>query len=491
MKNPYYITTAIDYVNGKPHIGHALEKVLVDALARYHRARGEDVFLLMGADEHGTKIARAAEAAGKSPQAFADEMSREFRGLKDALNLSWDAFIRTTDRDLHWPGVLKMWQALSASGDIYKKSYRGLYCVGHEAFVTEKDLVDGICADHKKPPETIEEENYFFRLSKYTSAIREKIESGEFRIFPESRRNEILSLLEQGLSDVSFSRPRESLSWGVPVPGDESQTMYVWADALTNYISAIGYGREGDPQAKASFEKWWPAEAQMIGKDILRFHAAIWPAMLLSAGLPLPKRLLVHGFITVEGEKMSKTVGNVIDPAELVRQYGADPVRYYLLREIPSGEDGDWSDRKFRALYNGDLANGIGNFASRVLALAAREGELRPILSDPALKRAKEEAGAKVWRKVEEFKFHEELAAIWEFIAAGDEYVNRMEAWKIESPEKRQEVLGNLVAALEAAGRLLLPFLPATAEKILKNIIPLEGGMVRAEKGDPLFPRIV
>src|SRR3989344_53768 len=327
MPKKFYITTSIAYVNAPPHIGFALESVQADVLARWHRQQGEEVFFVSGTDEHGAKIVRAAEAAGKAPQELVDANAQEFKNLKKTLNLSWDGFIRASDQKTHWPVAQELWRRLEASGDLYKKRYSGRYCVGHEAFITQKDLKDGRCDLHKKEPETIEEENWFFKLSNYTKEIESRIRNNELRIVPESRKNEILALLEEGLEDVSFSRPRKDLDWGVPVPEDDTQTMYVWADALSNYIS--GYG---------GIKAWeeHPADVHCIGKDILRFHGAIWPAMLLSANLPLPKNIFVHGFITVDGEKMSKSVGNVIDPFELVKRYGTDAVRYYLLREIPS-----------------------------------------------------------------------------------------------------------------------------------------------------------
>ena len=375
MSSKYYITTAIDYVNAKPHIGHALEKIQADVLARFHRIKGEDVWFLTGTDEHGATNVRAAEKAGKEIKDFVNENSEKFRELKKVLNLSWNDFIRTSDQKRHWPGAQKLWLKLVEAGDIYKKKYKGLYCVGHEAFVTEKDLVDGKCRDHQKAPEVIEEENYFFRLAKYSKEIESRIRNNELRILPETRKNEILSFIESGLEDVSFSRPHKDLSWGIPVPNDPEHTMYVWCDALANYITAVGYGNQqpksafsadsgaspaesqiigSQPNNQQQFGYWWPADLHIIGKDILRFHAAIWPGMLLSAGLPLPKSIFVHGFVTVEGQKMSKTIGNVIDPVELVKKYGTNTVRYFLLREIPSGEDGDFSYKKLEERYNGD-----------------------------------------------------------------------------------------------------------------------------------------
>ena len=461
----FYITTAIDYVNAKPHIGHAIEKIQADVLARFHRQKGDEVWFLTGTDEHGAKIARAAQAAGKDPKDFVDDGAGHFKDLKKALNLSWDDFIRTSSQKRHWPGAQKLWLKLFEAGDLYKKSYKGLYCVGHEAFITEKDLVDGKCRDHQTAPELIEEENWFFRLSKYSDKIKSVIESGELKIIPESRENEILSLIRQGLEDVSFSRPRKDLSWGIPVPNDPEHTMYVWCDALTNYITAIGYGQEQNIEISKyrNFEYWWPADLHIIGKDILRFHTAIWPGMLLSAGLPLPKAIFVHGFITVEGQKMSKTIGNVIDPAELVKKYGTDPVRYYLLREIPAYEDGDFSIAKFEERYSADLVHGLGNLVARVLALAKKSD----IVEKEAFKKEIKQAKQNSEKLIVEFRFNDALAAIWQLIFIGDKYVDKKKPWTLE-PEsvEFQEIIGSLLHLISEIGKLIEPFLPETSEKI-------------------------
>jgi len=439
----FYLTTSIAYVNAPPHLGFALELIQADVLARFRRQKGDEVFFLAGTDEHGAKIVKAAEAAGKTPRALADENAAKFQALKELLNLSWDDFIRTSDQKRHWPQAIGLWRRIAAAGDIYKKNYQGLYCVGHEAFVTEKDLVYGKCRDHEQAPEIIEEENYFFRLSRYAPAVAEEIVNNRLKIIPESRASEVLNFIKQGMEDISFSRPRKDLVWGIPVPGDDSQTIYVWVDALANYLYPQGL---------------WPADVHLIGKDILRFHALYWPAMLLSAGLPLPKSIFVHGHITVESQKMSKSLGNVIDPAELVKKYGAEAVRYYLLREIPAAEDGDFSYHRFEERYNADLADGLGNFNARVTALAKNGGQI----SDARNKQAAEiikETIIKVSRKIEAFKFHEALAAIWNLIAFGDRLVNEKQAWK------NRECLPDLLAILQTTKKLIAPFLPATAEK--------------------------
>lgn len=480
-----YATTSIAYVNDAPHIGFALELIQADAWVRFFRQQGKEVYFLTGVDEHGAKIARAAAAQNKTPKELVDENSEKFRVLKETLNLSWDDFIRTTDQKRHWPGAQKMWQKLVNSGDIYKKKYKGLYCVGHEAFVTEKDLINGICQDHQKAPEIVEEENWFFRLSKYSKEIESKIKNNELRITPESRKNEILSLFKEGLEDISFSRPSKDLFWGVPVPDDDTQTMYVWCDALVNYISVLGYGSKNE---KLFNELWEKSENRVhfIGKDILRFHAAIWPAMLLSAGLELPKNIFVHGHITRDGQKMSKSIGNVVSPDELVEKYGVDAVRYYLLREIPSSGDGDFSYEKFEERYNGELANGLGNFSARVLTLASKTqinadeyADLRGKNSEIVKKI--EETKKRVEQKISDFKFNEALAAIWELISFGDNYVNETKPW--ENPESKKEIISDLVIILKSVAESIAPFLPETSEKILIAI-------KENKKPENLFPRL-
>ena len=517
----FYITTSIPYVNSAPHLGNVLDSVYADVLARYKRERGFDVRFLTGSDEHGVKIVRSAAArfAGEPRpskdgreavpqeiiQQFVDENSAKFRALKDALNLSWDDFIRTSDQKRHWPGAQKIWQKLVEAGDLYKKTYSGLYCVGHEAFVTEKDLEDGICKDHQKKPETIEEENWFFKLSKYSKEIEKRIRNKELRIIPETREHEILTFLKAGLEDVSFSRPSKDLSWGVPVPGDQSQTMYVWAEALVCYISALGFGSTGSPQVGGEklFEKFWlkgDEIVQVIGKDNLRFHAAIWPGMLLAAGLPLPKQLFVHGFLTVDGKKISKTVGNVIDPFELVKKYGTDAVRYYLLKEISPFEDGDFSYEKFETLYNADLANGIGNFISRIYQLAhmfiAEENEK---IVDDHVKKHAQQIEEVVEGRLGEYKFHEATSSIRDFIAFGDRYVNENKPWSLDLHNASIKTW-NLVFISEKLANLIKPFLPETAGKIANAIEKMKNPRANladpsSEFGDPkklepLFPRI-
>lgn len=479
----FYITTSIAYTNAAPHLGYILELIYADALARYHRERGDEVFFLTGTDEHGAKIAKAAEKQKKTPREFVDSISSEFRELKGYFDLSWNEFIRTSDTAKHTPGVNTMWETLVSEGDIYKKKYKGLYCVGHEAFVTAKDLVDGKCVDHDREPEPVEEENYFFKLSRYSEHIKTLIQNKELVILPEYKEREILTLLEQGLEDVSFSRPRKDLAWGIPVPGDETQTIYVWADALTNYLTGIGFPDK-------SYETWWPADIHMIGKDILRFHAAIWPGMLIAAHLPLPKAIYVHGFVTVNGRKMSKTIGNVLGLKEIQEKiplntpYGVDALRYYFLREIPSGGDGDFSFDKFFERYEGDLVNGLGNFVSRVGTLSHKIGECNIAEASETVQIRISEA-QKDWReKIETFHLHEALHAAWELLGFGDSYINEKEPWKTND----KKVIAGLILIVAALGEMVYPFMPRAAGAI-KSLIELEPTLKMKKPETPLFPR--
>jgi methionyl-tRNA synthetase len=474
-KKKFYITTSIAYTNAPPHIGYALELIQADVIARYHKLLDEDVFFLTGTDEHGQKVVKAAEEAGKSPKEFTDEISSKFKELTKVLNISNNDkdFIRTTDQKRHWPAVKEVWLKLKENDDISEEQlYKGLYCVGCEAFITKKDLIDGKCKIHQKEPEIVEEENYFFKLSKYSKQIEEIIKKDEVKIIPEGRKNEILSFISQGLDDVSFSRPRKDLKWGIPVPDDDTQTIYVWADALINYISVLGY-----PNGE-KFKRYWPADIHFVGKDILRFHATIWLGMLLSLKLPLPKNIFVHGFITSAGQKMSKSLGNIIDPFELVKKYGVDAVRYFLLREIPPSEDGDFTYEKFEERYNADLAKGLGNLLARVIKLT--EGIKVSIKNDKVFEKEISNVFKRYKKTLEEFKFNDTLVSIWELISVCDEYIEKERPW--EKKENQKTVISNLLYTIGEIAKLLAPFLPETSEKILKQI--------ETKKSRPLFPRI-
>ena len=464
-KKPFYLTTPIFYPNAKLHMGHAYTTTLSDAIVRYHRdILGEKSYFLTGSDENTQKMIDAAQKAGKEPIEFLDEIVAKFTTLFIELNISYDQFIRTTDQKQHWPGAQYLWTKLVEADDIYKKQYEGLYCIGHEAFVTEKDLVDDKCPDHGTVPQFLKEENYFFRLSKYNDQIKTKIVSGELSIIPESRRNEILALLNVGLEDVSFSRPRKAdwpLGLGVPVPGDDTQVMYVWCDALSNYISALGYGQESD----SLYQKFWPG-MHVIGKDILRFHAAIWPGMLLSAGVPLPKALLVHGFITSGGKKMSKSLGNVIDPEELISEYGTDAVRYFLLRHVSPFEDGDITREGFKDAYNSGLANGLGNLSSRIMQLAQTHLEKGTRPEPSGCAREYTEA-------FEALEINRAAEYIWSQVQLLDQKITETEPFKVvkTDPDSGKKLIFDLTQELYTIAHMLTPFLPETAEKIKKAVI--------------------
>jgi methionyl-tRNA synthetase len=472
----YYVTTSIPYVNGEPHLGHAMEYVMADALARYARAEGKNVIYSTGTDEHGGKIAEKAEQAGVSQEVFADQMSQKFRDLAQMLNVSNDRFIRTTDKG-HVQRAQLIWKALA--GDIYKNKYVGWYCTGDEAFFTESVVKEnnGVCPNHNRPYEKIEEENYFFRLSKYTDQVREAIEKNSFLITPSTRRNEILALLNDGLEDISVSRPKEKISWGIPVPGDNSHVMYVWFEALMNYITVLGYPEHDD------FKKFWPANVQVIGKDIIRFHAAIWPAMLLSMGLPLPRSLYVHGFINIDGKKMSKSLGNYIAPEEIIAKYSTDVFRYFFLRHIPSYDDGDFSWERLEAAYNGELANELGNTVQRTLAMIQKYqdgiiGDIPPAKHDIA----------QYIEAMEECRFDRALDEIWEHIRSLNQYIDEAKPWVIAKTADEthlREVLAYQASCLLQIADMLEPIMPATGQTIKAMF---SEGIVRPIEGT-LFPR--
>src|SRR3990172_1201454 len=480
-KNRFYVTTAIPYVNAAPHIGFALEIVQADLLARYHRLIGDDTFFLTGTDENALKNVQSAEKAGVPVKEFVDDNSSDLEDLKGALNISFDDFIRTTE-ERHVKGAQKLWQACDPD-DIYQKKYRGLYCVGCEQFYTEKELVDGKCPEHGIVPETVEEENYFFKLSKYQKQLEKLIESDELKIVPESRKNEVLSFIRGGLKDFSISRSKaRAKGWGIPVPGDEKQVIYVWFDALSNYINALGYADDGE-----KFKKYWlenPNRTHVIGKGILRFHAVgkgiirfhavYWPAMLLSAGIPLPTEIFVHGYLTVDGQKISKSLGNVIDPFALAEKYGTDPVRYYLLAKFSPFEDGDFSEAKLKETYNAGLANGLGNLVSRVAKLAEGKeiGDRRSEIGEEKYENA-----------LENFRLDEALAIAWSRMSELDKYVNENKPWE-KQDEALDKDLRYLISNILSLTSLLEPFLPETAEKIRKQF----AGKIKP--ASPLFPRL-
>jgi methionyl-tRNA synthetase len=471
----YYVANAIPYVNAEPHVGHALEYILGDVLARAARQQGKPVLFSTGADEHGSKMFQTATKLGIKPEQLAEQMSQKFIKLEKALNISNDRFIRTSDKS-HEQRAQIIWKNLAH--DIYKAKYTGWYDVKQEEFVPEsKADPERMKPDHPQAYQKLEEENYFFHLSNYTDRVREAIESGAYEIVPKTRKHEVLALLKEGLEDISISRPKEKLDWGIPVPGDRTQVMYVWFEALMNYLTVLGYPEHED------FKKFWPTNVHVVGKDITRFHAAIWPAMLLGLGLPLPKQLYVHGFITMNGEKMSKSIGNVVAPSEILDKYGTDAFRYYFLRHIPSYEDGDFSWEKFEAAYNNELANELGNAVQRTVAMIVRYqngliGEIPPAEHDNA---AVHEAVAKC-------RFDRALDEIWEQVRGLNQYIDEAKPWEIAKSEDKghlREVLAYQVSCLLEIAELLEPFLPDTAEKI-RDIF--ESGVVRPPQGT-LFPK--
>ncbi|MFH0906901.1 MAG: methionine--tRNA ligase [bacterium] len=481
MQKKFYITTPIYYANQRPHIGTAYTTVAGDVLARYYRSKGKQVFFLTGTDEYGEKIEQAAEKAGKSSQDFVDEISKTFKKAWKVLNISYDDFIRTTEQR-HKKGVEKFLLKLKENKKIYQDDYRALYCVGCEDFIFKKDLTDdGKCPYHQKEPKMVSEKNYFFKLSDFLKQVKELIKSDEMVIEPKERKNEVLSLIEQDLDNFSISR--EKVKWGIPLPFDKKQVCYVWVEALQNYITAIGY--ENDQK---KFDKFWPADIHLLAKDIVKFHAIFWPALLLANGLKLPKKIFVHGFFTVNGQKMSKTLGNVIDPIYLADKYGVDALRYFLMREISFGQDGDFSIKRLEERYNSDLANGLGNLVSRVLTLS----EKIDVVPDKVKKFRDKELGKKIKsvqdkyeKAIKEIKLNEALEVVWKLIGFCDEYIERNKPWELSKsePEKFKQIILYLLYALKEIAFLLEPFLPDTSEKILNQI-------KQNKKTETLFPRL-
>lgn len=465
-RNNFYLTTTLPYVNAPPHIGFALEITRADILARYHRLLGDEVFFNTGTDEHGLKIYRAAQKEGKELQKYADEYAAKFDRLKEALNLSYDNFIRTTD-PRHVATAQEFWKRCEKNGDIEKKIYKVKYCVGCELEKTDSELVDGKCPIHPELEiEIIEEENYFFKFSKYQKPLLELYKSRPDFVVPETRLHEIKKFVESGLEDFSISRLKEKMPWGVPVPGDEDHVMYVWFDALVSYISALGW-----PKNEKRFEEFWgtkdsPNAVQIAGKDNLRQQSAMWQAMLFSAGLPNSKQIYIEGFITTSGQKISKSSGKVIDPFELVEKYGTDAVRYYLARHIHPFEDSDFTEEKFREAYNAHLANGLGNLVARVMKLA--ETNLKEPISPPASAPfAKEYTDV-----IEAFEFNKAMDFVWEKIQALDRRIAEEKPFVVvrDDIEKGKTLIAELLIELYWIGRMLYPFMPTTSMAIKETV---------------------
>ncbi|HEV8327412.1 MAG TPA: methionine--tRNA ligase [Nitrospiraceae bacterium] len=510
--NSFYITTPIYYVNDVPHIGHAYTTIAADVLARYWRLRGRDVFLLTGLDEHGQKVQQAAAKAGIDPQAHCDKLAPQFQALWKRLNISNDAFIRTTDAQ-HQSVVQRYLKQLYGNGLIYKDSYTGWYCTFDERFWTEKDVADGLCPDCKRPVEKLSEHNYFFKMSQYQDRLIEHIKQHPNFIRPESRRNEVLGFLQtQKLGDLSISRPKSRLSWGIELPFDKDYVTYVWFDALVNYISALEYLRPTPSQ-----NHYWPASVHLVGKDILTTHAVYWSTMLMALDMKLPETIFAHGWWTVDGEKMSKSRGNVVDPNKMIDEFGADAFRYFLLREVPFGQDGDFSQDAMVSRINSDLANGIGNLLSRTLTMIEKYCDGKT----PKRNQRLDEVGNELENQVREvfdtihgelsdLQFHRALDLIWRTIHLTDEYIEGMKPWQLaKDPANRavlEGVLYNVAETLRHIGTLLYPFMPQSAELIAQQLglsinfaepllmdAPAWGGLqagISIQKRHALFPRI-
>jgi methionyl-tRNA synthetase len=466
----YFLTTAIDYVNSRPHLGTAYEKITADVIARYHRLKGDDTFFLMGNDEHSQNVFKRAQEQGKDPLAYCDEMERAFRDTWTGLDVSFDDFIRTTDRRRHFPAVRAMAQACLDNGDIYEGTYEGHYCVGCEEFKPEKDLVEGLCPIHKTKPEWIKEKNWFFRLSKYQQPLLDHYAAHPSFVEPEIRRNEILRFVEGGLEDLSMSRAGQS--WGIPLPFDEKSVVYVWFDALINYAAAVGYGWDQE-----RFSSAWPANLHIVGKDITRFHCVIWPAMLMSAKLPLPGQVFGHGWVFFKGERMSKSLGNIVDPLDAAKRFGPDPLRLYLTKEVPYGGDGDFTWERFEEKYNADLANNLGNLVNRVASMSERYRQGLLAASAPrssALTGAADHAVATYREAMDRHGLHEAMAATFRLVSATNEFVASSQPWAMAKDPSQAAALTNVLfdaaEAVRIAGTLLAPVMPQSANEIRRRM---------------------
>ncbi len=496
----FFVTTAIPYVNGRPHVGHALEMIQTDVLARHRRQRGDDVRFQTGTDDNALKNVQGAEAEGITPQEYVDRVAARFGSLRDSLNLSYDDFIKTSSDPRHRPGVDRLWAACAERGDFYRKTYSGLYCVGCELFYSPDELVDGRCPEHGTVPETVEENNWFFRLSRYSEQLESLIASDTLKIEPASRKREVLSFVRSGLEDFSVSRSMaRARGWGIPVPDDPDQVIYVWFDALANYITAPGYGHD-----EASFRHWWTdadRRVHVIGKGIIRFHAVYWPAMLLSAGLTLPDTIFVHEYLTAGGAKISKSAGNAADPADIVARYGTDALRWWMLREVARAGDTDYTDERLVNRANEDLANNIGNLVNRTVSMVQRyrQGVVPEYAQeDPAataLRAARDVATEQIDAALALFDFRRAAEAIVRIADEGNRYVEAVAPWTLAKAERKESVptgpldaaLAELVLTCRSLAEHLNPFLPDAAAKITDQCG--NGGPTVAEPR-PVFPRL-
>ncbi|MBV8714180.1 MAG: methionine--tRNA ligase [Chloroflexi bacterium] len=473
----FYLTTPIYYANDLPHIGHAYTTIAADSIARYQRQQGREVFLLTGTDEHGVNIERIAARNGGSATDHVDRIANSFKQLWQQLDIGYDRFIRTTE-PAHHRAALALWQRLQDSDDLYRGTYTGAYCAKCEAYYQPDELVDGACPVHASPCDVVSEENWFFRLSHYQDALERLVRDTPF-VQPESRRNEVLAVIRQGLRDFSVSR--RNVRWGVPVPDSSDEVIYVWVDALANYLTGVGYPGDG-----ACFERWWPAQLHLVGKEIIRFHCLYWPALLLSAGLPLPKQVFAHGWLTKDGQKISKSTGNTINPFALVDEFGSDAVRYYLLRNVAFGQDGDFTRRGFVDRYNAELANGFGNLVQRVTSLASRYGVCRSE-TDGALSDAAASAHSRQARAFGDLALHEAVAAADDFVRDVNRYLQVASPWDLArngQVQQVQAVLAEAVKGARVAAELYAPIIPGAAAEASRRLA--DG----PEVGEPLFPRV-
>ncbi len=504
--NKYYVTTAIDYANAAPHIGHAYEKIAADIIARYQKLLGKEVFFLTGTDEHGIKVEKAAKAAGLTPEQFVDNNAAKFQEAWKRLLIEPDYFIRTTEAR-HKNVVQQVFSKMLEKGDVYKGSYTGLYCEGCEDFLRERDLVDGICPNHKSAPKEVKEENYFFRLSSYKDKLRTWLNSDPSPVLPNGRRLEVLNQLEDPeLTDFSITRSRSALTWGIPVPNEPDQVIYVWIDALTNYITGAGYLSDEE-----SFKKWWPADLHVIGKDITKFHAIYWPAMLMSIDVTVPKLIFGHGFITVEGQKMSKTLGNVLDPIWLCETYGADRVRYFLFAANTFDQDGDFSRTDMISQTNSHLANGLGNLLNRAVTLMDKnfESKVPDVAQDQKSLEFTDECAAKYHDLMIQFEFAKAVRAIFDIVDEANKYINDNKPWALFKEGKKDEggaVIATAMTMMKKAALLLGPITPELSANVIDQLgydtplssinvnsaeykNPIPAGQVVRNKG-PVFKRI-